>query len=115
MINIKNNLLNQLISIGIIVFGIIFFSLWVLVPRAMLPIYEKQIYNYLKQPLELISLELNENDVAEDIAYLCIHSNGKVYISNNLPLITLATPEQIIENIRILEKHITIIPLIVMM
>ncbi|MDD2181295.1 MAG: HAMP domain-containing sensor histidine kinase, partial [Bacilli bacterium] len=99
MRNIKDNLLNQLISIGIIVFGIIFFSLWVLIPRVMLPIYEKQIYSYLKQPLEFINLDISSNEIADDVAYLCIHSDNTIYISDNLSLITSATPKQIIDNI----------------
>ncbi len=94
-----NTLINQLISIGIIIFGIILISFGMFLPKVMLPIYEKQIFNYLKQPLDLISLEVNENQIADDVAYLCIHSPDVVYISDNLYSIIPATPKQIVDNI----------------
>ncbi|HHU54560.1 MAG TPA: HAMP domain-containing histidine kinase [Mollicutes bacterium] len=99
MKKLKHNLMTQLISIGTIIFGIIFLSLGMFLPKSMLPIYEKHIYNYLKQPLDLISLEINANEVADDVAYLCIHSPNKVYVSDNLNLIIPAPPTQIIDNI----------------
>ncbi|MDD2518380.1 MAG: HAMP domain-containing sensor histidine kinase [Bacilli bacterium] len=96
---LKNNLINQLISIGIIIFGIIFISIGVILPKTMLPIYEKNIYNYLKQPLALMSFDPNTNVVADDVAYICIHDSKFVYISSNLEEIIPANPKQIIDNI----------------
>ncbi len=99
MKNIRTNLMNQLISIGIIVFGIIFISLGFLLPRAMVPIYEKQIYNYLKQPLELLNSEIGGVEAIDDVAYICVHSPETFYISDNLSQIVPATPKQILDNI----------------
>ena len=51
---IKTTLYRQLISLAVIICGIIFISLGLLLPKLLLPIYEKNIYQYLKQPLEFI-------------------------------------------------------------
>ena len=81
---LKNNLLKQLITIGIIIVGIIALSLIILLPKLLLPIYEKNIYEYLKQPLELIDNNIdNSNVTSGDIAYIYVKSNGEILTSKN--------------------------------
>lgn len=81
---LKNNLLKQLITIGIIIVGIIALSLIILLPKLLLPIYEKNIYEYLKQPLELIDNNINNSNVTSgDIAYIYVKSNGDILTSKN--------------------------------
>ena len=48
MRKLKNNLTRQLVAIGIIIIGIISISLIILLPKLLIPIYEKNIYQYLK-------------------------------------------------------------------
>ena len=60
---IKRSLLNQLIAIALVMFGIVFVSVGIVLPKALLPVYEKNIYNYLKQPLYLINDELKDDCV----------------------------------------------------
>lgn len=79
---IRNTLYRQLVSIVIIICGIIFLSLGLLLPKLLLPIYEKQIYHQLKYPLELVEDE-NVNINYNDIAYLYI-TDKNVSISTNL-------------------------------
>ena len=58
MRKVKYSLFRQLLSIGVLIVGIIFFSLGILLPKVLLPVYERNIYNYLKQPLDIMNLLL---------------------------------------------------------
>lgn len=95
---LKHNLFRQLISIGIIMFGIIFISLGLLLPRVLIPVYEKTIYNYLKQPLDIIHNKI-EYEIVSDIAYLFVYNDNNIYISDNLEAIIPVSPIQILEKI----------------
>ena len=94
---IKTTLYRQLISIAIIICGIIFISLGLLLPKLLLPIYEKNIYEYLKQPLELIENDVNKADF-EDIAYLYVVDN-EVIVSDNLKEIIDMDTKQILDKV----------------
>ncbi len=85
MKTLKNNLMKQLVTIGIIIVLIIALSLIILLPRLLLPIYEKNIYEYLKKPLELIDIDINSNDnvTSSDVAYIYIKNNGDIVTSSN--------------------------------
>ena len=94
---LKTTLYRELVSLVIIILGIIFISLGLLLPKLLLPVYEKNIYQYLKQPLMLIENDFNENEF-NDVAYLYI-VDGKILTSENLNEIIDVQPEQIIEKI----------------
>ena len=94
---IKTTLYRQLISLAIIICGIIFISLGLLLPKLLLPIYEKNIYQYLKQPLELIESNIDKVEF-EDIAYLYV-VDDKVIVSENLKDIINLDTKQILDRI----------------
>ena len=75
MKNYNKPLSRQLLSIAIIIFSVIFISLGILLPKALVPIYEKNIYRYLKEPLILIQNNLDRDTLETDIAYLYISPN----------------------------------------
>lgn len=93
--------MKQLLTISIIIVGIISLSLVILLPKLLLPIYEKNIYEYLKQPLELIDNNINSNNnvTSNDIAYLYIKSNGEVVVSNNFNSIINSDYKSVLEKI----------------
>lgn len=95
---IKTTLYRQLVAIAIIICGIIFIGLGLLLPRLMLPIYERNIYQYLSQPLEFIDDDTMTNGL-DDIAYLYVTKNSQLLVSNNLSEIIDLEPKQILENI----------------
>ena len=70
------SLTNQLISICILIVLIICIALGIILPKELLPIYEENIYNKLKQPLILVnnSEDINKEDINNetDIAYIYI-------------------------------------------
>lgn len=89
----------QLVSLAIIIFSVIFISLGIVLPKALIPIYEKSIYQYLKEPLVLIQNNLDWDTLETDIAYLYIVDNEKIIHSDNLPKVIKANPKQILSNI----------------
>lgn len=81
------SLTNQLIFICILIVGIIFTALGIILPKELLPIYEENIYNKLKQPLIFVnnSEDINKEDINNetDIAYIYI-INGSILTSYNI-------------------------------
>jgi len=83
----ETSLTKQLISICILIVGIIFIALGIILPKELLPIYEENIYNKLKQPLIFVndSEDINKenNELETDIAYIYIRNN-RILTSYNI-------------------------------
>ena len=88
----------QLLIISIFIFVIIFISIGIVIPNSLIPTYEKNIYQYLKEPLLIYNGD-EVNEINTDIAYLYITSEDKIFYSNNLSEITNLTPVQIYEKL----------------
>jgi len=82
----ETSLTKQLISICILIVGIIFIALGIILPKELLPIYEENVYNKLKQPLIFVnnSEDINKEDstLDTDIAYIYIINNNILTSSN---------------------------------
>lgn len=96
---LKYDLNRQLISIGILICGIIFIALGILLPKVLTPIYENNIYQYLKQPLELIDYEIGDDEIGSDVAYLYITSQKEVISSENFSKVINVEPTEILSEI----------------
>lgn len=94
--NLKQTLSHQLISIGFIICMIIFMALGILLPRTLMPVYENNIYQYLKQPLELIDYEIDSSQVNSTVAYLYVTGDNEIIASDNLSKVISANPEQVL-------------------
>ena len=84
----KINLTEQLLIVCIVILGIIVISLGIILPNNLVPIYETNVYNYLKQPLSFVRNEEDVNDsINTEIAYIYINdlSGTSISISDNLP------------------------------
>ena len=81
------SLTNQLISICILIVGIICITLGIILPKELLPIYEENIYNKLKQPLIFVNdqEDINKEDInsESDIAFIYI-INESILTSYNI-------------------------------
>ena len=81
------SLTNQLIFICILIVGIICIALGIILPKELLPIYEENIYNKLKQPLIFVnnSEDINKEDINNetDIAYIYV-INDSILTSYNI-------------------------------
>ncbi len=82
----KNNLTEQLFVICIIILGIMIISLGIILPNGLIPVYETNVYNYLRQPLSFLQSEadINENSINTEVAYLYISSSDTISVSDNL-------------------------------
>lgn len=83
---IKSNLTEQLFIVFIIMLGIMIISLGIVLPDRLIPIYETNVYNYLRQPLSFLKTEedIIDNTINTEVAYLYINANNTVSISDNL-------------------------------
>lgn len=89
----------QLLSIAIIIFSVIFISLGFVLPKALIPIYEKNIYRYLKEPLVLIQNDLDRDTLETDIAYLYIVDDEKIIHSDNFSKVIKTSPKQVLDKL----------------
>lgn len=82
----KSNLREQLFVVWIIILGIMVVSLGIILPNKLIPIYETNVYNYLRQPLSFLQNEddINDNTITSEVAYLYIVSSNTVSMSDNL-------------------------------
>lgn len=79
---IENRLGRQLILILVIIFDIVLVTVGFVLPNLLTPMYESTIYNALKNPLDMISSDLEGRNISNEIAYLYIE-NDTVYASRN--------------------------------
>lgn len=82
----KKNLTEQLFIVCMIIVGIMVISLGIILPNMLLPIYETNVYNYLRQPLKFVQNEedILTTDINTEVAYIYISANKMVSISENL-------------------------------
>lgn len=83
---IKSSLTEQLFIVFMIILGIMIISLGIILPDRLIPIYETNVYNYLRQPLSFLQNEedINDNTINTEVAYLYINGNNTISISDNL-------------------------------
>lgn len=72
---IKNKLSRQLLLVIAIALTIILISLGIVLPRTLYPVYEQNLYDYLKQPLELVNETVKDNPISNEIGYIYIYNN----------------------------------------
>ena len=81
------SLTRQLIYIIVLIIGIIFISLGIILPKELLPIYEENIYNKLKEPLYFANNQeiIERNTILDkaDIAYI-YKTNNTIFTSRNI-------------------------------
>ena len=79
----KNNLSKQLLFVVGIAFLLLFISLGAILPRILIPVAEENIYNYLKEPLNVYE-KSNDNKLQDtEIAYIYI-SDDSIATSLNI-------------------------------
>lgn len=83
---IKRSLTTQLIWICITILGIAIVSLGIILPNTLVPIYEANVYNYLRQPLSFLQTaeDINDNKITTEVAYIYISSNNAISVSDNI-------------------------------
>jgi len=82
----KQSLTVQLIWVCVSVLSITIISLGLILPNNLVPIYEANVYNYLRQPLSFLQSEddINDNKITTEVAYIYISANNIVSVSDNI-------------------------------
>lgn len=82
----RHNLTEQLFIVCMIIISIMIVSLGIILPNMLLPIYETNVYNYLRGPLSFVQNEedITNNNINTEVAYIYISANNMVSISENL-------------------------------
>ena len=95
----KPTLTEQLLLICILIIIIVVISLCMILPKALLPTYEENLYNYLEQSLNLLEKPENEK-INSDIAYIFIDGNNNLLVSSNLKeIINISDTSKLLEYI----------------
>jgi len=96
------SLTEQLLYICILIVSIIVISLGIILPKTLLPIYEENLYNYLKQPLNFLE-NINDisNKINSEIAFIYVNDNTEtVTITENLQtILNIENLDSIIEKV----------------
>ena len=81
----RNRLSKQLLSLIVIVFTIVFICLGIILPQMLIPVAEENIYNRLKEPLEVIRTDVDSKDYLNNtkVGYIYIIPN-EIVISENI-------------------------------
>lgn len=79
---ISGKLSHQLFLLILAVFAITFLMLGIILPQVVVPITEKNIYNYLKEPLEFIQSDIDKNLGDSEIAYIYKFGETSAYSEN---------------------------------
>ncbi len=94
----SNKLSNQLLFLIIVIFLVVFLLLSVILPQVVVPTIEKNIYNYLREPLEFVQADIDENLVTTEIAYLYQFGDTVAYSDNIHNIIKFKTVNDILPN-----------------
>lgn len=97
---IKSKLSRQLVSIVLIAFSIILISMGIVLPNSMLPIYEKNLFNYLKQPLDFVDADIVDNQISSQIGYIYVYDNIISHSDNFKILVKNGNVEQFLSFIK---------------
>lgn len=96
--SLKQNLYKQLLTIVIVIFTLIYISVAIVLPKSLVPIYEKAIFNYLKNPLDVVRDDFNNQKIDSLIAYIYVNGDN-VYTSGNISSVIGLDTNQILDKI----------------
>ena len=96
--NLRHNLYRQILTIVLVMFALIYISFAIILPKVLIPIYEKNIYLYLKTPLDVVRSDVNSTEIDSSIAYI-YEKNNIITTSSNLKEVINLSANQILENI----------------
>ncbi len=96
----KNRLSRQLLGLIVIVFAIVFICLGLILPQMLMPVAEQNIYNRLKEPLELIERNDNTDILNNKVGYIYIVADQIVASENIHSIIKVKNIKNILKYIK---------------
>ena len=113
--NSQITLSKQLLFVVALAFLILFLLLGVVLPKMLIPVAEKNIYQYLSEPLKIYDNDVNKDLLNPDIAYINITTEGtttssnidKVFVDHNSDIILKKIQKSKKTHGKIIEKNKT--------
>ncbi|HIS38836.1 MAG TPA: HAMP domain-containing histidine kinase [Candidatus Onthousia faecavium] len=96
--NIFNKLSHQLLILIIIIFLAFFLTLGLILPQVIVPSAERNIYSYLREPLEFVQSDINQDLVTTEIAYIYKFGDTVAYSENIHDIININNINDILDN-----------------
>lgn len=91
-----SKLSRQLLCLIVATFAIIFIALGVIIPKVLMPVAEENIYNYLREPLELIESNTKTDLLNTEVGYLYIVNDSIITSENIYDIIHIKNPKELI-------------------
>lgn len=85
----SSKLSDQLLTLIVIIFIVVFLTLGIILPQVVIPTVEKNVYNYLREPLEFIQADIDEDLITTEIAYLYKFGDTLAYSENIRDIINI--------------------------
>lgn len=96
----KLNLSKQLVIIVALAFALLFISLGVVLPKVLIPVAEANLYNYLREPLNLMDNEMKQPLLNTEVAYIYSIKDQEILVSDNLKDVTgTSSPKKLLKYI----------------
>ncbi len=96
MKSMTSKLSRQLLCLIVATFAIIFIALGVIIPKVLIPVAEENIYNYLREPLELIESNTKTDLLNTEVGYLYIVNDSIITSENIYDIIHIKNPKELI-------------------
>ncbi len=96
---LTHNLYRQILTIVCIIFALIYIIVAVVIPKTLIPFYEKNIYLYLQTPLEVVRNDINLSKIDTSVAFI-YKENDLLTTSSNLKKVIDIPAKQIIKKIK---------------
>ncbi len=95
----KNRLSRQLLALIVIVFAIVFVGLGLILPQMLIPVAEQNIYNRLKEPLEIIRSDESSDSLNANVGYIYIVDDEIIASENIHSIIKVKNIKKILNKI----------------
>ena len=96
---LTHNLYRQILTIVCIIFALIYIIVAVVIPKTLIPFYEKNIYLYLQTPLEVVRNDINLSKIDTSVAFI-YKETDLLTTSSNLKKVIDIPAKQIIKKIK---------------
>ncbi len=99
MKTMTSKLSRQLLCLIVATFAIIFIALGVIIPKVLMPVAEENIYNYLREPLELIESNTKTDLLNTEVGYLYIVNDSIVASENIYDIVHIRDPKVLVKKL----------------
>jgi len=93
----RNRLSKQLLLVVGVAFILLFISLGIILPRMLIPVAEKNIYNYLSEPLKMYDRDVDNDLLDTEIAYIYVTEDNMATSPNIDKIIDFQKINKILE------------------